>query len=77
MAAAVAALGFLLVAYPERVQQYVLRTQSDSWAWKVNPFRDWMRRPSYRTYLRFMGFFALLWAALVIAAVLFSLSSAG
>jgi hypothetical protein len=62
VALAVAACGGFCLVRPIVVQSYVLGIQSNSWAWKVNPFRHWMQRPSYITFLRFMGLFILLFA---------------
>lgn len=68
VAVAVAALGAACVARPAAIQGYVLRNQRDTWAWRLNPFTDWMKKSTYRTYLRLMGAFLLLWAAVVIVA---------
>jgi sterol desaturase/sphingolipid hydroxylase (fatty acid hydroxylase superfamily) len=65
VAFAVAGLGGFCLFRPNAVQDYVLRTQSSSPAWKINPFRNWMQRPSYVTFLRFMGVFMLLFACLL------------
>jgi hypothetical protein len=67
-----AAVGFIGILYPAALQSYVLRTQSDTWAWRLNPFRDRMKRPSYRTYLRFMSIFVLVFALLCAFAIIVS-----
>lgn len=66
----VAALGVACVLRPAAIQDYVIRTQSNTRLWQINPFSGWMQRPSYRVYLRFMGIFMLLFAALLILGVL-------
>lgn len=72
VAFALAAIGVFCFVRPNVLQAYVLRSQSNSWAWKVNPFRNWMQRPSYLVYLRFMGLFAFLFAVAVAFAVVAS-----
>src|SRR5215469_10098986 len=62
-ALAVAWVGLACILRPAMIQDYVLRTQSNKWAWRINPFADWMKGPAYRTFLQFMGAFMLLWAA--------------
>jgi len=64
LAIAVAGIGCLL--RPSAIQAYVIRSQSNTWAWRINPFSGWMQRPSYRVYLRFMGLVMLLFGALII-----------
>ena len=71
-ALALAAIGALCFARPIDVQAYVLRSQSNNWASKVNPFRRWMQRPSYAVYLRFMGLFFCLFAAILAVAAIAS-----
>lgn len=68
VAIGIAALGVGCILRPATIQGYVLRTQSDSWAWRINPFADWMKQPDYRRYLRIMGVFMLLFAAIMIVA---------
>lgn len=67
---AITALGVACLLRPAAIQAYVIRTQSNTRVWQVNPFAGWMQRPSYRAYLRFMGVFMLLFAVLVIMGVL-------
>jgi hypothetical protein len=67
---AIAALGVACLLRPAAIQAYVIRTQSHTRVWQLNPFAGWMQRPSYRAYLRFMGLVMLLFAALVIMGVL-------
>lgn len=55
-ALALAAVGLLCIARPIVVQAYVLRPHPNNWAWKVNPFRHWMRRPSYTVYSGSWGY---------------------
>jgi len=74
MMAVVAAIALAVVAvacliWPAAIQNYILRTQSGSWTRRLNPFADWMKRPSYRAYLRFMGIFMLLFDAILIVAL--------
>jgi hypothetical protein len=66
----IAALGVACLLRPAAIQDYVIRSQCKTWIWRINPFADWMRRPSYRAYLRFMGIFILLFAAIVIVGAL-------
>ena len=63
---AIAALGVGCLLRPAAIQEYVIRSQSTTWVWRINPFAAWMQRPSYRAYLRFMGLFMLMFGALVI-----------
>ncbi len=67
---AIAALGVACLLRPAATQAYVIRTQSNTRVWQLNPFAGWMQRPSYRAYLRFMGVFMLLFAVLLIMGVL-------
>lgn len=67
---AIAALGVACLFHPAAIQAYVIRSQSNTRVWQLNPFADWMQRPSYRAYLRFIGVFLLLFAVLVIIGVL-------
>jgi hypothetical protein len=67
-----AAFGVSLLLYPARFRDYALRYESNSWAWRVNPFGEWIKRPSYITFLRFMGVFVLFFAAILIAAAAFA-----
>lgn len=66
----IAALGAACLLRPAAIQDYLIRSQSETWMWRINPFSDWMQRPSYRAYLRFMGIFILLFAVIVIVGVL-------
>ena len=66
---AIAALGVACLLRPAAIQAYVIRTQSNTRVWQLNPFADGMQRPSYRAFLRFMGLFMLLFAALTIMGV--------
>jgi hypothetical protein len=68
VAVIVAALGIICMARPADVQSWFIRTYSNSWVWKINPLSGWMRKPSYRTCLRFMGAYALLFAVLLVYA---------
>jgi hypothetical protein len=68
----VAVVGICLLLYPAKIQEYVFRCESYGWAWRINPFKEWMKGPSYLTYLRFMGVFLLLFAALLIALAAFA-----
>jgi hypothetical protein len=68
----VAVVGICLLLYPAKIQEYVFRCESDNWAWRINPFKEWMKTPSYLTHLRFMGVFLLLFAALLIALAVFA-----
>jgi len=65
----VAALGVACLVRPAAIQAYVIRTQSNTRLWQINPFSGWMQRPSYRAYLRFMGIVIVLFAALIIMGV--------
>lgn len=69
---AVATFAGMCLLRPATILAYVMRTQSNRWAWRLNPFRDWMTRPSYRTHLRFMGVFVLLWALVGAIAIVMS-----
>jgi hypothetical protein len=68
----VAVVGVCFLLYPAKIRDYGVRWESNSWAWRINPFKEWMKRPSYLTYLRFMGVFYLLFAAVVIALAAFA-----
>jgi len=68
----VAAAGICLLLYPAKIQEYLFRCESNGWAWRINPFKERMKTPSYLTYLRSMGVFFLLFAALVIALAAFA-----
>jgi hypothetical protein len=57
-------VGLRCVLNPAAVQSYVLRAQSNRWACKINPFSHWMKTPSYRSFLRFMGLVFVVFAAL-------------
>ena len=69
VAVAIAALGVGCLLRPAAIQDYVIRSQSKTWVWRINPFVDWMQRPSYCVYLRFMGLVFLVFAAFVMIAV--------
>lgn len=70
--AAVASFGFICLIRPAKIQSCVLRMQRDNWAWRLNPFRERMKRESYLIYLRWMGVFLLLWAFVAVAGVVLS-----
>jgi hypothetical protein len=68
----IAVVGICLLLYPANIQEYILRCESNSWAWQINPFKERMKKPSYLTYLRFMGVLVLLFAAVVIGLAAFA-----
>lgn len=72
VAALLAGLGVLCLLRPGAVQSYVLRTVSGSQAERIHPFRHWMQRPSYVTYLRIMDVLVLLFAGVLAFAAIIS-----
>jgi hypothetical protein len=67
VALGLAAFGISLLLYPAKFQSFALRGESDNWVWRINPFKNWMKTPSYRVYLRFMGTVMLIVAAIMVS----------
>ena len=62
---AITVFGVACILRPAVIQGYALRIQP-----RNNPFSGWVQRPSYRTYLCFMGLVCVAFGALVVMSVL-------
>jgi hypothetical protein len=64
-------IGFICLAWPERIQEFVLRFYAAHRTLaKYNPFLWWISTPGYRWQLRFIGFVALFGSLLCLLAAI-------